>query len=442
MDIFFSILKEAWILTLEMAPYLLIGFFAAGILHVFIPLEIFSRHLGRENASSVVKASLFGIPIPLCSCGVLPVAAGLRRSGAGRSSTLSFLITTPVTGVDSIMATWALFGWIFTIARVLASVVIGFFSGLLMILFSRSENSQTGEIDNSGDACKDTFCTDNACGVQTSMDTAISARNESFTRRVKEVFHYAFIELPASFSGSLLFGLILAGIIAYFLPPELINQYFGSNIVGIIVAILIAIPLYVCATGSIPIAAAMIASGFTPGAALSFLIAGPATNTVAVLTVKKILGNRATVIYLVSIFLGAIGFGVLLDQFNFNWKAIETIDHAHHETSIIKLLSAIILMTIIGILFMKEKYMKYFKKTQAAVTGYDNAIVLSSPDISCMHCARTIKETLSGLEEIREVAVDVNTKTIRVEPQEGASPDLDKILLALKEAGYPSKIKE
>ncbi len=136
MEIIINILNESWSLTVEMAPYLLLGFLVAGLLHVFIPIEMIGRHLGKESISSVVKASLTGIPIPLCSCGVLPVAASIRKSGAGRASTLSFLITTPVTGIDSLMATYALLGWVFTVARIITAAVIGLISGIAFIFFS------------------------------------------------------------------------------------------------------------------------------------------------------------------------------------------------------------------------------------------------------------------------------------------------------------------
>ena len=435
MNIIFSIVNEAWLLTLEMAPYLLLGFLAAGFLHVFIPIDLIGRHLGKESVPSVFKASLFGLPIPLCSCGVLPVAASIRKSGASRSSTLSFLITTPVTGVDSLMATWALLGWVFTAARLVVSIIIGFFSGFIMtFIFKNTDNNNIGEFNSS---CNSTEC----CSSEETLkiDSSEFASNK-FWLNIKEIFHYAFIELPASFSGSLLLGLILAGIISFLLPPELIKQYFGPGILGIIVATIIAVPLYVCSTGSIPIAAAMITTGFSPGAALAFLIAGPATNTVAFMTVKKLLGNRAMFVYLFSIFIGAIGFGLLFDLFNIKWQAISIVDHKHQEISIIKLVCAFVLLSNILILYFRDIYLKYTGRININEVNTMNTLILSSPDISCQHCAGTIKKTLSQFSEIEDVKVDVNSKNVSITLKEDINKQ--KILSSLEQAGYPSVIKE
>ncbi len=432
MDIILNILLHSWSLTIEMAPYLLLGFFAAGLLHVFIPIEMIGRHLGKESISSVIKASLIGVPIPLCSCGVLPIAASIRKSGAGRSSTLSFLITTPVTGVDSLMATWALLGWFFTITRIISASVIGFVSGFAMILFSSAK-------DNPGIAGPDDLSP--ACAATPSGNNMSQTGKLPILDSLKESLRYSFLELPASFAGSLLFGLILAGIITYFLPPDLIKQYFGAGFTGVLAATLIGIPLYVCSTGSIPIAAAMIASGFSPGAALSFLIAGPATNTVAIFTVKKILGNRETLIYLASIFTGAIGFGMLFNLFNIELPGVLLPGHEHHHISYFKIISAVILLFIIFSHFFKEKYNRYFNKIQTAGVSNMNTIIISSPDISCQHCAATIKKTLQKFSGIDDIKVDVSSKNVSITIKEGAKVDNNKILSALEEAGYPSSIK-
>ncbi|MCU0821793.1 MAG: SO_0444 family Cu/Zn efflux transporter [Spirochaetes bacterium] len=439
MEIILNILKESWLLTIEMAPYLMFGFLVAGILHVFIPIEMIGKHLGRESISSVIKASLIGIPIPLCSCGVLPVAAGIRKSGASRSSTLSFLITTPVTGIDSLMATYALLGWIFFIVRIITAAFIGFVSGFAVILFSK--NNGSAKINGLSTLPIADNCCDSACSVPGTNSAVPQTVKTTLLNRLKESLHYSFIELPASFSGSLLFGLILAGIITYILPPEIIKQYFGPGFLGVLVAALVGIPLYVCSTGSIPIAAAMIASGFSPGAALSFLIAGPATNTVAILTVRKILGNKETLIYLVSIFIGAIGFGLLFDQFNINMGGVIIPGHEHHHISLFKIISGIILLLIIVSHFLKNKYNKYFNKIRTEGAADMNTMIISSPDISCNHCANTIKKTLQKFGEIEDIKVDVNSKNVSVTVKDGAMLDKNKILSALEDAGYPSTIK-
>ncbi len=437
MDILLAILLESWKLTIEMAPYLLLGFLAAGFLHVFIPIDMVGRHLGKESVSSILKAAIFGIPIPLCSCGVLPVAASLRKNGASKSSTLAFLITTPVTGVDSLMATYALLGWVFTIARLITALVIGFMTGFIMSLLSRKDT--TIATKDFADDCKDSCCS--------AENTLIQSNNSSDSRMVQRVYsnakkigHYAFIELPESFAGSLLFGLLLAGAIAYFLPPELIKANIGSGLLGIAVATLIAIPLYVCATGSIPIAAAMIVSGFSPGAALAFLIAGPATNSVAMLTVKDILGKKALVIYILLIFIGAIGFGMLLDNLNLSFQSMQLQQHAHHSTSLFKLITAIILAGLLIVLYIRSKYIKHTNKIDVKDDTSPDSILLATPGFFCKNCANHIYTDLNKLSEVADVKVDIQNKLVSITLKKNISNK--KILDTMESAGYPSEIKK
>jgi len=437
MNILISILNESWKMSLEMAPYLLLGFIVAGFLHVFIPIDLISKHLGKDSFSSIIKASLFGIPIPLCSCGVLPVAASLRKNGASKSATLSFLITTPVTGVDSLLATYGLLGWIFTVFRLISSIIIGFFTGYFMSFdFRKNRSIPIKEIEGT--------CTDSSCtNPQTSENIENNNFSDTLLKKVsnytKDIIHYAFVELPEPFSGSLLFGLLLAGIIAYLLPPGLIKENIGTGFLGIILSTVIAIPLYVCATGSIPIAAVMVATGFSPGAAMAFLIAGPATNSVAILTVKKILGKKALVVYLTFIFFGAIGFGVILDLLNVTFYIGSIIPHLNSSPSIFKIISAIILLAIIVPLFLKSKYNKYFNKIKIKDNSSMNSIILETPEISCQHCVASIKKTLSQFENINEIQIDIKTKKVMITSEKEI--DINGILKKLDESGYPSTIK-
>jgi len=293
-----SVLREAWFLTASMALYLLLGFTVAGFLKVFLTMGFVSRHVGGESRLAVFKASVIGVPLPLCSCGVLPVAASLRAQGAGRAPTLSFLITTPVTGIDSLLATWALLGPVFTFVRLAVSFVLGIAAGLVAAVVGVERRA--AEVSSGGEC-------DGSCSASPSEPEV------GLARKLGSAVRYAYIDLPSEISGSILLGLVLGGVIVAAFPPTLIERYIGTGVLGILVSIVIAIPLYVCATGSIPIAAAMMLKGFSPGAALAFLIAGPATNTVAMATVKKLLGTRPLLVYLGVIFTGALGFGLLFD---------------------------------------------------------------------------------------------------------------------------------
>ncbi|MBN2378473.1 SO_0444 family Cu/Zn efflux transporter [candidate division WOR-3 bacterium] len=292
-----GILTESWNLLAEMAPYLIIGFIFAGILHVFFSVERISRHLGKGNFLSVLKATLFGIPLPLCSCSVIPAVSTLRSGGASKGATLAFLVSTPTSGVDSILATYSLLGPIFTGYRILASFIAGIFSGVGANLFDRKEAK-----DKSKKNAVCPVCGDHADG-----------HYHSFGARVRAMIVYSFGELVRDIGKWLLIGVLIGGAIAYFLPSNLITTYLGSPILQMLLMLVLSIPLYICATGSLPIAAALIMKGVSPGAAMVLLIAGPATNAVTLTVVSKTLGKRSLFIYLASIIVTALGMGFLFD---------------------------------------------------------------------------------------------------------------------------------
>ena len=267
-----SLLSEFWHVLGDMAPYLLFGFFAAGFLSVLIAAEQVDRHLGGTGLWSVVKATVFGIPLPLCSCSVIPVAASLARHGASRGATAAFLLSTPQTGVDSILVTFSLLGVVFAVFRPLAAFVVGVVGGTLVSLFGAAGGeAPRGEAVSCHEAC----C---AAGGQRST--------------VARALAYGFITLPRDIGRSLLAGLVIAGLIAAFVPREIFEGALGTGPLAMGAMMLLGLPLYVCATASVPIAAALIAKGVSPGAALVFLMTGPATNAAAIATVWRVLGRR------------------------------------------------------------------------------------------------------------------------------------------------------
>ncbi|NQT46963.1 MAG: SO_0444 family Cu/Zn efflux transporter [Candidatus Omnitrophica bacterium] len=297
-----GILRESIDLLNKMAPYLLFGFFFAGILHIFLSPEGIARHLGRGNFSSVIKAALFGIPLPLCSCGVVPAALSLRKEGASRGSVLAFLISTPATGIDSIFATYALMGGLFTAYRVLASFITAVFAGILANIFTKEDEVSS---EKSDEKCKMCHTDDGHEGGQ---------HNHTIWERAKGALNYAFVELLGDVSKWLLLGILVGGAISWFIPEAFITRYLGSGLRAMVIMFLIGAPMYVCATGSIPIAAALMLKGINPGAAFVFLLAGPATNAVTMTIVSKYIGKKAVAIYLVSIAVSSIGLGLLLDR--------------------------------------------------------------------------------------------------------------------------------
>ena len=308
-----DLLDAGWSLTAQMAPYLLLGFLAAGLLHAFIPEKYITRLLGSASVWSVLKGALIGIPLPLCSCGVLPVASSLRASGAKKAPTLSFLITTPVTGVDSMLATWSLMGWIFMVARIAASFVIGMLAGISSLLLDREQEDPLAALFRKPAMVP-------GCSHCAAIAVGAAPADESKTAfdRVKQklgtALTYGLSDLPRDMAGSVLLGLLLGGLLSAAIPPDFLGRHVGGGLGGILAAVAIGIPLYVCATGSIPIAAALMLKGLSPGAGLAFLIAGPATNMVALATVWKMMGRKSVAIYLSAVFVGATGLGWLFDR--------------------------------------------------------------------------------------------------------------------------------
>jgi len=283
-------------LSNAMAPYILFGLLFAGVLHVYVPESLVTKHLGDDNISSVIKATIFGIPLPVCSCGVIPLASSIKKSGASKGATLSFLISTPITGIDSILATYGMFGWIFTLYRALTSMIIALFAGVLTNILD-DEKDQEDKIDLEKESC----CSSQSC---------CSSEKKS---KIKSIFEYAFVTLLGDIASALFWGLIVGALITVLMPDDLsalLNEY---HFVSYILVLIIAIPMYVCATASLPIAASLMLSGVSAGAAFVFLSAGPATNTVTITVVKKMLGDKALYIYLGVISVGSILFGLGLD---------------------------------------------------------------------------------------------------------------------------------
>ncbi len=327
-------INSLWQLSVSMAPYILFGLIFAGILHELIPESIVTKHLGSSNVPSVIKATIFGSPLPICSCGVIPLANSIKKSGASKGATLSFLISTPTTGVDSIMATYGIFGWIFTLYRIISSVIIAVIAGILTNIFD-------GKAPDSSTTKEYTFVDEQSCCSQDNCcENKIIKKRFSIINALK----YGFITLFSDIAKPLFWGLILGAIITAMIPAnlgEILKSYYWLSYA---IAILIGIPMYVCATASLPIAAALMLSGVSAGAAFAFLTAGPATNTITMAVVKKMLGNRSLFIYLVSIATGSLFFGLGLDYiFDINDINPVSLMHLHEDVNIIDIFSAIIL---------------------------------------------------------------------------------------------------
>lgn len=305
---------NTWDLIAEMAPYLIFGFLVSGLLFWLIRPGTIERVLGKPGLGAVVKACLVGIPIPLCSCSVIPVAASLRENGASRGATAAFISSTPQTGVDSIFATYSLMGGLFTVVRLVVAFISGIITGFLIELFCNQHNyaKNSDEIEIRGADC---------------------CRSGSQRPGMIESFQYGFVKLPSELARALIIGLVLAGLITTLLPSNLFEGSFSSGTAAFFIATLIGLPLYICATASIPMAYALIAAGLSPGAALVFLILGPATNTATVATIWKMIGHKATGIYLLSLLIISWTTGWLLNV-SVDPQILSDSMHGHKDSAI------------------------------------------------------------------------------------------------------------
>ena len=328
MELFFTFFTALTELTYAMAPYILFGLFFAGLMHELVPDSLVTKHLGHENIISVIKSTLFGIPLPVCSCGVIPLAASIKKSGASKGATLSFLISTPITGVDSLMATYGMFGWVFTLYRALTSMIMAIVAGVLTNIFDKEEVLEVAE-EEAGSCCSSAAC----CSAEEKKGFSFSG-----------ALHYGFVTLLGDIAKALFWGLIIGALITIMIPQNLSDILLEHTWLSYLIVIMIAVPMYVCATASLPIAAALMLSGVSAGAAFVFLSAGPATNTVTIGVVKKMMGTRSLYIYLASIIVGSILFGLGLD-YVFNLQDINpaSLVHMEEEAGIVAIGSGVVL---------------------------------------------------------------------------------------------------
>jgi len=305
MHIFTTIMTESWHLLQSSSVYILFGILVAGMLRAFLNPAFVAAHLGSGRFSSVIKASLLGIPIPLCSCGVIPAAASLKKQGANNGATTAFLISTPESGVDSIAITYALLDPIITVARPVAAFITATIAGFIENL--------SGRYIASAALTPDLTCPIDNCCDGTDCRQADHTNHHSFTEKLSFGMKYAFGELWGDLAVWFFAGIILAGMISAVIPDNFVNEYLGGGLFTMLIMLVAGIPMYICATASTPIAAALILKGISPGAALVFLLAGPATNITSLTMVPKILGKRTTLIYLTVIMVLSVISGLTLD---------------------------------------------------------------------------------------------------------------------------------
>lgn len=401
-------------LTGEMAPYLLLGFLLAGVLHAFVPRKLYTRYLAGNDLRSVVLATLFGIPLPLCSCGVIPTAMSMRREGASKGASVAFLIATPQTGVDSIAATASLLGGPFALLRPVAALFTAVCGGCVVGAVERRARQRD---DN----------------PQTDTQQPEPAAARSFADRCRQALRYGFSEMIQDIGGHLVVGLLIAGAIAVLVPDGFFNLFADRPLLNMCLVLLISAPMYICATGSVPIAAALMLKGLTPGAALVLLMAGPATNMAAIMVIGKVLGRRTLVTYLASIITGALGFGLLVDYLlPAAWFALPEHAGAMHACchgaalSWWQQLCTGILLLLLAAALVTRHTCKCHKNTTTMEKSY------RIEGMMCNHCKAHVEKAIGALDGVTSVEVDLASGTARVTGT--ASPEA--VCAAVQAAGY------
>lgn len=399
----------------EMAPYILLGFLIAGLMHAFVPQRTMAHHLSGSGWKSVLKATLLGIPLPLCSCGVLPTAIGMRRQGASNASTTAFLIATPQTGVDSIAATYSLLGPAFAVVRPVAALVTAVGGGLA-----------AGRSDNSGHSdCKDDHCHAPQPAVAES-ETA----GKSFFGKLLLALRYGFIDLLGSIGGWLTIGLIVAAVITVYVPADVFAVFADRPWLSMLAVLIVAVPMYVCATGSIPIALSLVMKGLSPGTAFVLLMAGPAVNFASMTLISREMGRRAAAVYISAIVIGALLFGLAIDYLlPTGWFMGGHADaHACCAAPSLPLFPTICSVVLVALLiytFIKNHIHKTITPTE--MTREYNV-----KGMNCPHCQAAVTRAIAAVEGVESVDVNLSTGVATVQ----GTPSPEAIAAAVRAAGF------
>ena len=418
----FNILTEIWTLLCEMSPYLLLGFLLAGLMHEFIPNRIYTKYLGEPSLKSVVLAALFGVPLPLCSCGVIPTAMGIRREGASKGATISFLIATPQTGVDSIIATYSLMGLPFAIIRPIVALLTAVFGGALCNCIDTDQRPLS----------------DSPEGENNKASTRGGLEAGGLVVRFQRALSYAFGEMMEDIGKWLAIGLIVAGIITAAVPDSWFTIFQGNTLYSILFVLVFSIPMYLCATGSIPIALALMLKGLTPGAALVLLMAGPASNAASILVVGKVLGKRSMLIYLIAIIAGAVLFGFGIDYLlPREWFTAPLAQYeACHEGGIgifSYICTALLLVLLVRALFFTHQHHHQHHHLEEV------CIIYNVEGMNCNHCAENVRKAIAAVEGVEQVEVSLHEGTASIV---GLHQE-EEVLQAVESIGFKaSKIQQ
>lgn len=401
-DFLLNFVLELWEILLALSPSLLMGLAIAGLIHVYLPRGLIRRNLAAPNLGSVARASLIGVPMTLCSCGVIPTAMGLRKEGASPGATTAFMISTPQVGADSVLVSAAFLGWPFAIFKVIAAFVTGLIGGSLV-------NRLTGGKQE--------------MQLPVASGTARESRNGGLTGALR----YALFDLLAAIDLWLIAGIVAAALVTLLAPDLFAGQSWTQGVLGMLAVLAISLPLYVCTTASVPIAASLIAAGMPAGSALVFLMAGPATNLATFGAVHRTLGTRVLLIYLGTVIVMSLSMGMLFDWL-LTADAAPTAAHEHGH-GWVSIISALILLAALG--YLSFKRLRARLAASAPIEPGESTVEVAG--MSCQHCVANVKRTLEGLDGIEQAEPELSSGLVRLRAEH---VDRKAMAAALEGAGF------
>ena len=391
-------MREILELVNSMSPYLLLGFTLAGMMHAFVPRAMYSRYLSGNNFRSVLGAAILGIPLPLCSCGVIPTAMSLRKDGASKGATISFLIATPQTGVDSIIATYSLMGLPFALLRPFVALVTALMGGALANYVGRNDDTNVAAAEH-------------GCCAKEEKTT--------FVQKIRTAARYAYIEMMQDIGRWLVLGLVVAGLITVFVPDSFFSLFADKPLASMLMVLLFAVPMYLCATGSIPIAVALMLKGLSPGTALVLLMAGPAVNVASLLVIGKVMGRKSLFTYLFSIVGCAMLFGLCVDYFLPREWFTMPLAHIHSchgcgEISYFNTVCSIVLALLLANAFV-QRYRSRALNCPPVLGGraerrgynYTAPLTITVKGMNCNHCKSNVEAAIQKLAGVESVEIDL-----------------------------------
>ena len=382
-----TFIQEAWHTTLLLAPWLFLGAFSAGLVHKVLPPGWMRRHF--NGPSGVFKAVTLGVPMPLCSCGVIPAGLSIKKQGGSSGASMAFMISPPQTGIDSILVAASFLGWPLAIFKVALAAVTGIVGGLL------------GDDSNS----------------KQSDETEVAAKVEPTTSPTwKEAYLHA-QDLIDTIWGWLVFGILFSAALSTIFPPGMIGaETADSLLLSSFLTLLIALPLYVCATASVPIAAALVSAGMPLGSALIFLMAGPATNAATIGTINRTFGLKRTIIYLITIIVGSVGGAFLFEAIWGSTAAVQMSNMHEHGFSLIEYVCAVALLGYLGFFIIRDARLLIASKSKPDLSNSETiqTVVLPVQGMTCQGCVKKLTRNLEALPQVETVLVDLESASATV----------------------------